>query len=146
MRHDQRQRLLVPRLDVDEVDVDPVDLGRELRQRVQSRLALAPVVLGRPVAGERLDRRQLHTLGPIWDELSGGPARRLHAAAQLDEILFRNVDREGTDCTVVGHRTPWIDGAALDLHAHELSAFVPVADAATLAGLSAPTPPANQAK
>ncbi len=36
MRHDQRQRILMPRPDVDEVDVDPVDLGRELRQRVQS--------------------------------------------------------------------------------------------------------------
>ena len=36
--HDQRQRVLVPRLDVDEVDVDPVDLRRELGQRVQPRL------------------------------------------------------------------------------------------------------------
>ena len=60
--HDQRQRVLVPRPDVDEVDVDPVDLGRELGQRVQSRLGPAPVVLGRPVAGERLQRRQLHAL------------------------------------------------------------------------------------
>jgi hypothetical protein len=31
MRHDQRQRVLMPRLDVDEVDGDPVDLGCELR-------------------------------------------------------------------------------------------------------------------
>ena len=30
--HDQRQRVLVRRLDVDEVDVHAVDLGRELRQ------------------------------------------------------------------------------------------------------------------
>src|SRR3712207_135567 len=29
--HDQRQRILMPRPDVDEVDLDPVDLGRELR-------------------------------------------------------------------------------------------------------------------
>ena len=29
--HDQRQRVVVLRLDVDEVDLDPVDLGRELR-------------------------------------------------------------------------------------------------------------------
>ena len=39
VRHDQRQRVLMPRPDVDEVDLDPVDLGRELRQRVQPRLA-----------------------------------------------------------------------------------------------------------
>ena len=36
--HDQRQRVLVRRLDVDEVDVHAVDLGDELRQRVQLRL------------------------------------------------------------------------------------------------------------
>ena len=57
--------------DVDEVDLDPVDLGRELRQRVEPRLALAPVVVGRPVAGELLQRRQLHALRPIRDELLG---------------------------------------------------------------------------
>ena len=31
MGHDQRQRVLVLGLDVDEVDVDAVDLGHELR-------------------------------------------------------------------------------------------------------------------
>jgi hypothetical protein len=53
----KRQRILVPRHDVDEVDLEPVDLGLELRQRVQSGPARAPVVLAHPVAGERLDRR-----------------------------------------------------------------------------------------
>ena len=72
VRHDQRQRVLMPRPDVDEVDLDPVDLGRELRQRIQSRLALAPVVPGRPVAGELLQRRQLHALRPIFDQLLVG--------------------------------------------------------------------------
>ena len=97
VRHDQRQRVLVPRPDVDEVDLDPVDLGRELRQRVQPRLAPAPVVLGRPVAGERLQRRQLHALRPVGDELLGGPARRLDPAAQLSELLLRNLDLERAD-------------------------------------------------
>ena len=32
MGHDQRQRVLMPRPDVDEVDLDTVDVGRELRQ------------------------------------------------------------------------------------------------------------------
>jgi len=31
MRDDQRQRVVVLRANVDEVDVEPVDLGRELR-------------------------------------------------------------------------------------------------------------------
>jgi hypothetical protein len=58
------------------VDVEPVDLGLELGQRVELRLGLAPVVLGCPVAGERLQRGQLHTLQSVLDELLGGPARR----------------------------------------------------------------------
>ena len=97
VRHDQRQRVLVSRLHVDEVDVQPVDLGLELRQRIQSRLAPAPVVLGCPVAGELLGRRQLHTLRPIGDEFPGGPARRRDTTAELGQLLFRNVDVEGTD-------------------------------------------------
>ena len=35
VRDDQRQRVLMPGLDVDEVDIPPVDLGGELRQCVQ---------------------------------------------------------------------------------------------------------------
>ena len=39
VRDDHRQRILVLRTDVDEMDVEPVDLGDELRQGVQPRLA-----------------------------------------------------------------------------------------------------------
>jgi hypothetical protein len=102
VRHDQRQRVLVCRLDVDEVDVQPVDLGRELRQHVQSRLAPAPVVLGRPVPREVLQRRQLHTLRPIGNEFPGRPACRIDAAAQLDEIGIRETDGEPADGAVFG--------------------------------------------
>ncbi len=97
VRHDQRQRVLMLRAHVDEVDVDAVDLGRELRQRVEFRLGLAPVVVGRPVAGELLHRRELHALRPIVDELLARPARRRDAPAQVVELLLRNVDVEGTD-------------------------------------------------
>ncbi len=106
VRHDQRQRVLMSRPDVDEVDVHPVDLGRELRQRVQPRLALAPVVLGRPVARKRLQRRLLHSLRPVGDELLGRPARRLDPAAQLSEPLLRDLDPE------------WADGCCLSRDGH----------------------------
>src|SRR5215207_2194892 len=82
---------------MDEVDVPPVDLGRELRQRVQLCLALAPIVICGPVARELPQRRELHALRPIFDELLAGPASRLDAAAQLDELLFGNVEAEGVD-------------------------------------------------
>jgi hypothetical protein len=93
---------------VEEVDVDPVDGGRELGQRVQLGLGLAPVVLGRPVAGERLHRRQLHPLGAVGDQLSGGPARRGDAAAKVVQCLLGDVDPEGAN--LVGG----LDGATHD--------------------------------
>ena len=104
VRHDQRQRVLVRRLHVDEVDVQPVDLGLELRQRVQSRLAPAPVVFGRPVAGELLHRRQLHTLRPIGDEFLGRPASRIDAAAQFFDLALRNFDSERADAVLCARR------------------------------------------
>jgi hypothetical protein len=39
---DQRQRIVMAGADVDEMDVEPVDLGDELRQGPQPRLARAP--------------------------------------------------------------------------------------------------------
>ena len=49
MRDDQRKRVRVLRPDVDEMDLEPVDVRDELRKRVQPRLRLSPVVIGRPV-------------------------------------------------------------------------------------------------
>src|SRR5918996_1454585 len=82
---------------MDEVDLDPVDLGRELRQRVQPRLQSLEVVLGAPVAGEFLDRRQLDALRPIWDEFLARPARRGEALAQFVDLFLRNIDVEGAN-------------------------------------------------
>ena len=60
----------MPGPDVDEVDIDPVDLSYVLRQGVKFRLYLAPIVICCPIAGERLQRHQLHSLRPVSDELS----------------------------------------------------------------------------
>ena len=57
----------------------------------------AEVVVGRPVAGELLHRRQLDALRPVFYELLAGPARRLDPASQLGELLFGNLDLERTD-------------------------------------------------
>src|SRR4029453_18117385 len=58
---------------------------------------VAPVVVGLPVAGELLDRRQLHALRPVVDELLAGQPRCVDAPAQLVQLLLRNVDLEGPD-------------------------------------------------
>jgi hypothetical protein len=94
---DDRQRVLVRRANLDEVNVEAVDLGNELRQGVQPRLQPTEVVLGAPVASEGLDRHELHALRLILDGLMPGPARRSNASAKVVELLCRHVDVERAD-------------------------------------------------
>src|SRR5918997_1122284 len=81
VRDEERQRVFVLRANVDEVDVQPVDLGDEVRYALQLLLALPPVVLVLPVPRERLDRLQLHALRLVVDGLLLGPARGREARA-----------------------------------------------------------------
>ena len=76
----------------------------ELRQGVQPRLDPAEVVVVRPVPGELLDRRQLHALRPIVDELLAWQSRRRDAPAEVVDLLIRYVDAECPDvcCGVDG--------------------------------------------
>ena len=90
------------RTNMNEMNVQPIDLGDELRQGLQPGLDLAPIVICRPIICEFLHRRELHALRLICDGLLLGPARGSNAPAEVDERLFRNVDAEGAD-RVVGH-------------------------------------------
>jgi hypothetical protein len=94
---DQRQRVLVLGAGVDEVDLDAVDLGRELRQRVQPLFDPPEVVLARPVVGERPERRELNALGAVVDQLLARPARGLDAAPQVVDLLGGDLDLERPD-------------------------------------------------
>ena len=57
---------------MDEVDVEAVDSGLEVVERVQLRLLLAPVVLGQPVVahdlhmGHNMARLDVAVLGAKW--------------------------------------------------------------------------------
>src|SRR5262249_60442922 len=82
---------------MDEVDVEAVDYGRVLRERIQPLGKATEVVLGRPVLGERLQRRQLDALRGVVGELLGGPARRLDPPAQILDLLLWYLDLEGPD-------------------------------------------------
>ena len=62
MGDDEWQRILMSRPNVNEMDVQTIDFGDELREGIQAPLALAPVVFCRPVAREFLHRRELHAL------------------------------------------------------------------------------------
>ena len=82
---------------VNEVDVDAVDLGHELRLRIQLRFRLSPVVAGAPILDERLDLGELYPLRLIVDRLAVGPARRRDAPAQLIKFLLWDIGGERTD-------------------------------------------------
>ena len=97
MRDDERQRSVMLRTDVNEVNVQPIDLDHVLREGVQSCFDLAPVVVGRPIARECLSRRELHALRRIRDRFSLRPLRRLDAPAQLGKFRFRNTHTKRTN-------------------------------------------------
>ena len=86
-----RQRIGMPRANVYEVNVEAVDRGDELRQRVQLRFHLAPVVMRRPITREPLHRSKLHTLRCVRDRFPLGPTRRVDAPPQIDELCIGHV-------------------------------------------------------
>ena len=79
------------------MDIEPVDLGDEVRQGFELRLALSPIVLCGPVLGEFPDSRELYALSCVRDRFPFRKLCRDNALAQIDERLIRNLDVEGTD-------------------------------------------------
>ena len=92
---------------MDEVNVEIVDLSQELRQGVQPRLDPPKVVLGAPVAHQRLHRGQLNPLrrdgvsqrmhDGIFDRLALRETSRGDARAQILDLRLRDLDRERPD-------------------------------------------------
>jgi hypothetical protein len=83
------------------MNVQSIDLGDELRQGVHFCLDLAPVILCRPIARERLDRRELYSLGCICNRFSFRPLCRVDAPAQFGQFGFRNIHMKRTNCILV---------------------------------------------
>ena len=102
MRNDDRQGALVLRTNVNEVDVETIDLGDEVRHRVEPRLDLAPVVFRSPVARKLLDGRERHALREIRDRLLFGQARGKNAPPEVIELDLGRVVGEGADCVGFG--------------------------------------------
>ena len=94
VRDDQWQRVFMLGPDVDEVDVQPVDFGDEVRYGVEPLLDLAPVILGLPVAQNLLDGLERHALREIGDRLllrqAGFARRRRRSARAASGMLMRN--------------------------------------------------------
>ena len=80
---------------MDEVDVHSVYLRQELWQRIEFLLRLAPVVVGLPIAHERLKLGQLDTLRAVINGFRFGPSRCSRGGdagrpATLRDTLTRN--------------------------------------------------------
>src|SRR5881398_1467859 len=104
MRDDEWQRILMFRPNVDEMNIQSIDLGDELRQGVQFRLDLAPVVLSRPIPRECLNRRELYALRCILDRFAFRPLGCVDAPAQFSELRFRNIHMERTKGSLIATR------------------------------------------
>ncbi|MNL26641.1 hypothetical protein D3C87_1481760 [compost metagenome] len=110
MRDDDRQRVAVLRAHVDEMNVETVDLGDELRRRVEPGLDPAPIVVRLPVLRELAHCRKLHALRGVGDCLALGPLRRPDAPSQIDEAGLRHMHAQRAD----GRAAGWIAGRAGD--------------------------------
>src|SRR5439155_17474823 len=83
------------------MNVEPIDLGNELWQGIQSCLAPPPVIIGRPIPRERLNEGELHALRRIGDGFLLRESRRRDAPAQFGEDRFRKIHLKWTNCILV---------------------------------------------
>src|SRR5437868_3569013 len=97
MRDDDRQRIGMAGAHVNEVDVHPIDVGRELRQGVQLRLYPTPVVAASPVPNQRLQLRELRALRLIDYGFLVGPSRSGNAPAEVIQCGLRYMRFERAD-------------------------------------------------
>ena len=83
------------------MNVQSIDLGDELRQGGQFCFDLAPVIICRPIARQRLNRRELYSLGCIRDRFSFRPLCRVDAPAQFGQFRFRKIHMKRTNSILV---------------------------------------------
>src|SRR6266404_7398670 len=113
MRDDHRQRIFMLRTNVNKVNVEAIDLGNEVRHGLQFRLALAPVVVGSPIAGEFLHRCELHSLRCVRDLFSIRPLGRVDAPPQISEFGIWKVELKRTYGSFVCLLAGWLCSTAL---------------------------------
>ena len=97
VRDDQRQRVRLGRTDVQEVDRLAVDRGGELREPVERRLVLPPVVLGSPILGQVLQVPERHAPAPPGVGRLVGPTGAGEPLLEIVDVPLGNFDPERTD-------------------------------------------------
>ena len=99
---DERQRILFGGALVDEVDVEPIDHGLILIQRVEAPLRRPPVELVAPVGDQVGHVAELRPVVPPDVLQLIGQAGARQPLAQIVEHGVRHVDRERPDCRRIG--------------------------------------------
>ena len=97
VRDEHGQGILVLRAHVDEVDVETIDLGDEVRHRIEARLDFAPVIFGGPVAREFLRGRERHALRKVRDGFLLRESCRRDTPAQFGEFRVRSTHLKRTN-------------------------------------------------
>src|SRR5436305_1113981 len=82
---------------MDEVDVEPVDIGDEVRIGEELRLGTTPVVVVRPIIRDLLHSRELDALSVVVDRLAFRPTRDRDAPFEVGELLIGRSIVEGPD-------------------------------------------------
>jgi len=91
VRDDERQRILVFRANVNEVNVSPSISVMNCGRAFSFASILRQVVFRPPIARECLNRRELHALRLIRDGFPIWPPGCVDASAQFGEFRFRNI-------------------------------------------------------
>ena len=95
MRDHQRHRIGARRTQVQKVNVEPLDLGLELAERIQLCLAPPPVVPVAPIAGQVLQHLQRRALRPIAHAFLFGPASKIEPQVKVIKLGLGNGECEG---------------------------------------------------
>src|ERR1700689_3581815 len=85
------------------MNVEPIDLGDEVRHGVDLCLALAPIVRIHPILSELLHGCELDALRCVRDLFTLRPFGCLNAIAQVDEVGLRGLEMKWTNSGVVSH-------------------------------------------
>ena len=100
--HDQRHRVRMLRLHMDEVNVDSANIGDEVRIGVNPRFDVPPVMVVEPIIAELLKRRELYALRCVIDQLTAGPSRGGNPLLQIGEVFVGSAEAKRFDRRVMG--------------------------------------------
>ena len=97
MRHHEGQRIWFGRAAVEEMDLEPIDVRRELLEPVELTLLLTPVESVTPVVNQFLQVGEVGAEGPAHTFGLIGETGTRQSFLKVGEYIIRDVDRERLD-------------------------------------------------